>query len=117
MSRIRNLVAKYVERFITLPLRSFIVWRYQRWGRDWGEWESFCVNHERNPCNRRLKFWEARYVALGYAPLGLQDWIAWGGFGIDQTQLLRQKSLPIINNPNSIAPSSSTTPSEQGLPA
>lgn len=87
-------------------LEAFIIWRYTRWGIDFGEWESYAIGHEKNPCVNRLRFWENRYKALGYTPLGLSNWIDWGGYGQDQSHMLRLTKKPLLktHTHNSMAP-------------
>lgn len=62
-------------------LERLIIWRYARWGRDWGEWESYAFNHEKNPCNNALNRWERFYMALGYEAVPRTVWINAGGYG------------------------------------
>lgn len=60
-----------------------VVWRYTDLGLTYGDALSYsfmgeCIGFK--SLERKFKFWERRYVSLGYKPIEVDDWVTAGGY-------------------------------------
>lgn len=73
---------------------AVIVNRYTDAGLSYGDFTSYDYLQEAPDGNwyqRWFNYWERKYIALGYIPLSMHDWVLAGGYGAPYEHLLRQK--------------------------
>lgn len=74
-------------------LEKLTVNRLVKTGLAWGDWESYALTTDKNPYDKRLAKWEARYGTFSYERVPRQVWIHAGGYGCSYKEYLR-KPLP-----------------------
>jgi hypothetical protein len=74
---------------------KIVINRYVSAGLHWGDATSYgflgeTVNY--NSLTQNLKYWEDKYVKLGYIPVRPQRWVESGGYGLEyESQLKKRK--------------------------
>jgi hypothetical protein len=74
---------------------KIVISQYVSAGLHWGDATSYgflgeTVNYD--SLTKRLQYWEARYVNLGYIPVRPQRWVESGGYGLEyESQLKKRK--------------------------
>lgn len=71
-----------------------IVKQYYYWGCEYGDALSYwfmgkCVGFDK--LEKKFQYWSKQYMALGYEPISVDDFVSAGGYGNDMSHKLRQK--------------------------
>lgn len=74
---------------------KIVINRYVSAGLYWGDAASYSFmgyTANYNSLTQNLKYWEDKYVKLGYIPVRHQRWIESGGYGLEyESQLKKRK--------------------------